>query len=638
MNRSMKSIAVALTLGLALMGPAHAQSTINTGQPGSESDLNSLVMRQQFTAAASDINGLLSKHAATSVGQCPATPVVGEECLTIGGSPFQLLLWTGAAWFPAASINSTTGIVSVNINAGNLASTLPITTSFSNGQGTVGLNFNSTLLMDGGNNLGINFATPNAWTGVQTFPAGSITNTELANSTISGISLGQALDILTFGNHLTAGGTQYNGSAGVTISTDASSIDTTGNTLVTRAGGNFSAGTITAALTGHASLDLALTGGTVTGAVIFSNSVNTAGALIETGTSSPASAAGNTSILGTLLTAPTLSNNGQAFFYNNTNAGAIIQGAGATFDFTLANKSGSTIFTVPTGTTKLNFPSLASVTCVSGLALDASNNIGLSTCPGAAASIQVGSTGILSGTSPDILFNNAGTLGNASITGPLALSGGAISLTGTNTAHGVPIWEGTAALGNTGVGTLGQFVGSGGAGVDPGMTGGPFTLISTVTAAGGATTLSDTTHITSSYTDYELVCTGLTPSAGANTGELQFFVGGTLQTSGYSGQSFVPSSSAIVTNQWASFVTLSNAGSAGNASPGVSFRLFIHNPSASAVHSVEGQGTYEGAGPTMGNIVIAGAFNTAGVITGYQVAFASGTINAGGFCKLYGRL
>ena len=50
----------------------------------------------------------------------------------------------------------------------------------------------------------------------------------------------------------------------------ASSTDTSGNTIVKRQSGNFSAGTITASLTGHASLDLPLTGGTLTGGLDLS--------------------------------------------------------------------------------------------------------------------------------------------------------------------------------------------------------------------------------------------------------------------------------------------------------------------------------------------------------------------------------
>lgn len=59
----------------------------------------------------------------------------------------------------------------------------------------------------------------------------AIPNARLANSTISGISLGSNLASLTIGTHLT--GTSYNGSTGVTIATDATT-DATAGVLVAR--------------------------------------------------------------------------------------------------------------------------------------------------------------------------------------------------------------------------------------------------------------------------------------------------------------------------------------------------------------------------------------------------------------------
>jgi hypothetical protein len=98
----------------------------------------------------------------------------------------------------------------------------------------------------------------------------NIANASLTNSTISGVALGSNLFTLTFGTHLTSGGSSYNGSAAVTITSDATNANTA-STIVARDGsGNFTAGTITASLTGHASLDLALTGGTLTGALVVS--------------------------------------------------------------------------------------------------------------------------------------------------------------------------------------------------------------------------------------------------------------------------------------------------------------------------------------------------------------------------------
>ena len=54
----------------------------------------------------------------------------------------------------------------------------------------------------------------------------TVQNSDLANSTISGIALGSNLSTLTFGTHLISGGSSYNGSAGVTITSDATNANT----------------------------------------------------------------------------------------------------------------------------------------------------------------------------------------------------------------------------------------------------------------------------------------------------------------------------------------------------------------------------------------------------------------------------
>jgi hypothetical protein len=85
--------------------------------------------------------------------------------------------------------------------------------------------------------------------------------------TISGIPLGSNLSTLTFGTYLT--GTSYNGSGAVTLATNATDANT-GSTLVARdASGNFSAGTITAALSGNATT--ATTATNVSGTVAVAN-------------------------------------------------------------------------------------------------------------------------------------------------------------------------------------------------------------------------------------------------------------------------------------------------------------------------------------------------------------------------------
>lgn len=140
---------------------------------------------------------------------------------------------------------------------------------------------------------------------------GLVTNADLVNAatTVNGqtCTLGStctvtatASNTLTIGAHLT--GTSYNGSAPVTIATDAVSTNTV-STIVARDGsGNFSAGTITASLTGHASLDCALTGCTMSGAITMGTNAITglttlasAGAMTFQTNSSTSAGAINTS-------------------------------------------------------------------------------------------------------------------------------------------------------------------------------------------------------------------------------------------------------------------------------------------------------------------------------------------------------
>lgn len=71
------------------------------------------------------------------------------------------------------------------------------------------------------------------------------------NGTISGVALGSNLNALTLGTYLT--GTSYNGSSTVTAAVDATSANTASKVVARDASGNFSAGTITAALSGNAS-------------------------------------------------------------------------------------------------------------------------------------------------------------------------------------------------------------------------------------------------------------------------------------------------------------------------------------------------------------------------------------------------
>jgi hypothetical protein len=104
------------------------------------------------------------------------------------------------------------------------------------------------------------------------------TATKLATArTINGVPFDGSADItitsgaltnpLTAGTYLTSTGT-YDGSVARTFAVDATSANTVSKVVARDGSGNFSAGTITASLTGTASGNLALTGGTLSGALI----------------------------------------------------------------------------------------------------------------------------------------------------------------------------------------------------------------------------------------------------------------------------------------------------------------------------------------------------------------------------------
>ena len=225
------------------------------------------------------------------------------------------------------------------------------------------------------------------FTGTETFP-------DAATWTSGGISKAVALSIgsatlPSAGNVSISGQYQVNGTA-------------------------ISASTLSNGVTGTGAVVLAASptlSGTIAGNLTWSGNITYTAQSIETGTSAPASAAGNTVTMGTIAS-PTLTNTGQAFYYNTVVNGAVFQGDGSTNDVSILNKNGTLVFGVPTGTAKLNFPGLISGTCSAGLAVDAGNNLIEDSCPGAAASVQVGTTTITSGTNGGCLYSNGGTLGN----------------------------------------------------------------------------------------------------------------------------------------------------------------------------------------------------------------------------------
>jgi hypothetical protein len=155
MHRSefLRGLTAAFFIALAPLS-AHAQSTINVNRPSSNSDLTSLLMRQQFLAAASDINGVVGMHTVNTLGQCPSgngSPVIGEDCLVISGSNYLWYKWAGASWTQVGVISSPNGPFAIAITSSDFNSTAPVTTDASGSPIVFGLNYDAKFAVVGGN-------------------------------------------------------------------------------------------------------------------------------------------------------------------------------------------------------------------------------------------------------------------------------------------------------------------------------------------------------------------------------------------------------------------------------------------------------------------------------------------------------
>ena len=211
-------------------------------------------------------------------------------------------------------------------------------------------------------------------------------------------------------------------------------------------------------------------GGTITGNATFSGNITHSGQGIFTGTSAPASASGQTVIMGNSGYI-TMANDGQALLNNNGNNGAGLQGRGAIYDISLINRSSTTVLGISAGTNnivlagRITAASLATTGTISGsLCQDASGNFiynsggncyasgtaGTIDAGGATTTVANGTTGYLlqiTGTSP--LYANKTTIAS------VLTAGTGISISGTTNAtitnSGV-----TSATGGTGIGVSGS--------------------------------------------------------------------------------------------------------------------------------------------------------------------------------------
>jgi hypothetical protein len=184
-----------------------------------------------------------------------------------------------------------------------------------------------------------------------TIANGAVTNAKLANSTISGVSLGSNLPALTFGTYLT--GTSYNGTGAVSLATNASTIGAASSLVATDASSNITGSayiangssvfTATNQATGAAYATFGNTGGTLLYGVY--NSAGTGfGPTNISGMTAYATGFGTTAATPVQLftngtVRQTISSAGATTFTGSLTASSIIKSGGTSAEYLMADGS-----------------------------------------------------------------------------------------------------------------------------------------------------------------------------------------------------------------------------------------------------------------------------------------------------------
>jgi hypothetical protein len=224
--------------------------------------------------------------------------------------------------------------------------------------------------------------------------------------------------------------------------------------------------------------------------------------------------------------------------------------------------------------------------------------------------------------------------------GTAVVAGGGTGIV-TTTAYGL-IAGGTTATGNfqnTGTGTSGQLLVSAGSSALPAWSGGAsagasWVLIQSQTASNSAS-ISFTTGITNTYTNYVFVISDVTP--GSDNLFLQMQVstngGSTYLSTGYaSGNNRALSTQNIWTNtNTTTYMYIS--GAIGSSGPGVNATLWLSNIASSITPALWGNGMEYLGDARM--TLYSGYNSTTSGVNAFQWTFSSGNITLGKF-SLYG--
>ena len=278
----------------------------------------------------------------------------------------------------------------------------------------------------------------------------------------------------------------------------------------------------------------------------------------------------------------------------------------------------------------------ANNTCTVRLGSDVTGNLSLSNLATGTSDTVLGYWGVTGvGALAINDCSNALTYSTSTHTFGCNSSAGTGTLTASTppSANQVGVFTSSTNMQGVGPGSVGQSLRSNGSGSAPSYQSGEWVLLKTLTASASAS-LSDTTSLTSTYTEYEIVFEDIVAATGATSCQLQVHSGGSYQAASYvATASFAGSASGQ--NQVTTNIPCGVLTSQSTTMPSHSV-LRINNPSTSSIHAWTGYTTTP-SGTVSWVGTLGGVWNSAAVIDGFQVLMSSGNI-ASGKVKIYGRL
>jgi hypothetical protein len=162
-------------------------------------------------------------------------------------------------------------------------------------------------------------------------------------------------------------------------------------------------------------------------------------------------------------------------------------------------------------------------------------------------------------------------------------------------------------------------------------------LLNTLTASSSAS-LSDTTSITSGYSEYDIVFENIIPATTSTSCEIQVHASGAFKTSSYAGVIFYAAQNGTGYTSSSTFIPCSYPGQSQNTVPGISGKTTIYTPSnTSGPKNTLGKFSLNQPGGGVNQFVDAAGYWSGGndAVDGFQVLFSAGNITSGTI-KVYG--